>query len=143
MITSFRGDYDFLSNFYPSPVELGGVVFPTAEHAFQAAKCALAADVQKIFACETPAEAKKVGRTVQMREGWDDVKYDAMKAIIRSKFNNDDLMVRLVLTGDEEIIELNNWGDTTWGVFQGEGSNWLGIILMAERIYRQDQLTPN
>jgi ribA/ribD-fused uncharacterized protein len=124
-------------------VELGGVVFPTAEHAFQAAKCALAADVQKIFACETPAEAKRVGRAVQMREGWDSVKYDAMKAIVRSKFDDWELTRRLVLTGDEEIIEINNWGDTIWGVCQGEGSNWLGIILMAERIYRQDQLTPN
>jgi N-glycosidase YbiA len=143
LITSFRGDYDFLSNFYPSPVKLGGVVFPTAEHAFQAAKCAYADDVVRVTNASTPKEARAIGRQVTMREGWDDVKYDVMKAIIRNKFDNDDIMHRLVMTGDEEIMEVNSWGDTTWGICQGEGSNWLGIILMAERIYRQDQLTPN
>ena len=30
---SFRDEYSFLSNFYPSPVTYRGVVFPTAEHA--------------------------------------------------------------------------------------------------------------
>ena len=38
MIRSFTGEYRFLSNFFPSPVEFEGLVFPTVEHAFQAAK---------------------------------------------------------------------------------------------------------
>ena len=41
MISRFHGEHAFLSNFSPHPVELPwaeGLVFPTAEHAYQAAK---------------------------------------------------------------------------------------------------------
>lgn len=37
-IRSFTGTHRFLSNFHPAPVLLDGVVYPTVEHAFQAAK---------------------------------------------------------------------------------------------------------
>lgn len=35
-ITSFLGEYRFLSNFYPAPVSYLGLRYPTVEHAFQA-----------------------------------------------------------------------------------------------------------
>jgi len=38
MIDDFRGPYRWLSNFEPSPVEFDGVIYPTVEHAYQAAK---------------------------------------------------------------------------------------------------------
>ena len=34
----FDGDYAFLSNFYESPCKFEGDIYPTVEHAFQAAK---------------------------------------------------------------------------------------------------------
>ena len=37
-ITSFAGEYSFLSNFYPCAITLDGDDYPTVEHAFQAAK---------------------------------------------------------------------------------------------------------
>jgi predicted NAD-dependent protein-ADP-ribosyltransferase YbiA (DUF1768 family) len=37
-IDSFRGDHAFLSNFFESPIKFEGDVYPTVEHAFQAAK---------------------------------------------------------------------------------------------------------
>ena len=37
-ISSFKGKYEFLSNFYGCMVEFEGISFPSAEHAFQAAK---------------------------------------------------------------------------------------------------------
>ncbi len=37
-ITSFRGAYSFLSNFYWASVYYEGIMYPTSEHAFQAAK---------------------------------------------------------------------------------------------------------
>ena len=38
-ISSFRGEYRFLSNFYQYPFEYKGLVYPNAEAAFQAQKC--------------------------------------------------------------------------------------------------------
>jgi predicted NAD-dependent protein-ADP-ribosyltransferase YbiA (DUF1768 family) len=40
---------------------------------------------------------------------------------------------RLLLTGDEELIEGNYWHDHIWGVCDGTGTNWLGKILMEIR----------
>jgi predicted NAD-dependent protein-ADP-ribosyltransferase YbiA (DUF1768 family) len=37
-ITSFTGDFAFLSNFYPHAVQIDGDVYPTNEHSFQALK---------------------------------------------------------------------------------------------------------
>ncbi len=37
-INSFTGEHGFLSNFHPSLMEWEGISYPTAEHAFQAAK---------------------------------------------------------------------------------------------------------
>ena len=45
-ITIFDGEYAFLSNFYPSVFEWHGVVYPTVEHFFQAAKADNQADFE-------------------------------------------------------------------------------------------------
>src|SRR4051812_21328901 len=37
-IAEFQGEYRFLSNFWPATVEFEGIRYPTAEHAYQAAK---------------------------------------------------------------------------------------------------------
>ncbi len=39
----------------------------------------------------------------------------------------------LVMTGVEELVEINTWNDTFWGVCNSEGSNFLGEILMKVR----------
>jgi len=38
MIDSFKGDFRFLSNFYPVNVDYEGIMYPTVEHAYVAAK---------------------------------------------------------------------------------------------------------
>ena len=37
-ILAFEGEYSWLSNFWPVEVVLDGMVFPSVEHAYQAAK---------------------------------------------------------------------------------------------------------
>ena len=37
-ISSFTGDYSFLSNFHPAEVSLDDINYPSVEHAYQAAK---------------------------------------------------------------------------------------------------------
>ncbi len=51
-----------------------------------------------------------------------------------AKFKQNERLKRLLLaTGDAELIEGNDWGDTIWGMCDGEGENLLGKILMKVR----------
>lgn len=133
MIDSFRGEYAFLSNFYPSPVEWDGVTYPTIEHAYQAAKTVTPLERLRLEGCSTPGKAKRLGKTVTMRVGWEDMKQSVMQDLIQQKFRNPKLRELLLATGDKMLVEGNDWGDTYWGVCNGKGHNWLGRILMGVR----------
>ena len=134
VIDSFDGEFAFLSNFYEVPVEWEGITYPSTEHAFQAAKVINPAIRMKIAAEPTPGRAKRAGRSVQLRHDWEQVKFDIMLDIVMAKFRqHPDLAEALLDTGDAELIEGNTWNDTTWGVYNGKGLNWLGKILMMVR----------
>ena len=133
MIDSFNGEHRFLSNFYLCEVEYQGVKYPSAEHAFQAAKCW---DVLKRdqFLVGSPGQAKRLGRRVRLRSDWEQVKYRIMAEVVLAKFmQNPELKEKLFATEGEELIEGNTWNDTYWGVCRGRCENKLGGILMRIR----------
>ena len=133
-IESFSGPYRFLSNFFRATngVIFDGQEYPTVEHAYQAAKCAIPTDRLR-FITGTPTEAKRLGRIVLLREDWESVKESFMLDFLRQKFLGTDLTANLLATGDAELIEGNYWRDKYWGVCNGEGKNRLGILLMQVR----------
>src|SRR5574337_1059347 len=133
MIDSFKDKYRFLSNFYPALVELDGSVYPTVEHAFQAAKTLDWDYRERIFYASTPSIAKRIGRQAPLRENWEGIKVDIMKELLVQKFSTFELKSKLLATGDQELIEGNWWGDTFWGVCNGIGHNMLGKLLMEIR----------
>lgn len=133
-IDSFRGEYWFLSNFYPHAIVYAQELWPSAEHAYQAAKTHSTTDRQRIRMARSAGEAKRIGRTVTLIPQWEEVKLHVMRQIIAAKFSPaSSLSVRLVETGDAILIEGNTWGDRYWGKVNGEGKNWLGRILMEKR----------
>lgn len=133
MIDRFRDEYYFLSNFYLCPVEYEGQIFNCVESAFQAAKTLDKGEREK-FTDMAPTKAKHAGRRVALRSDWETVKVDIMHELIRDKFTrNPELAEMLKATGDEDLIEGNNWNDRFWGVSKGKGQNHLGKILMAVR----------
>jgi ribA/ribD-fused uncharacterized protein len=132
-INSFKGDHDFLSNFYPSPVRLGDITYPTVEHAFQAAKTLDVEMRERIAALETPGRAKRAGRKVELRGDWEDIKVQVMHRLVERKFQDPELARMLIGTGDAQLVEGNWWHDHFWGVCDGHGQNWLGRILMDVR----------
>jgi hypothetical protein len=132
-ITSFKGEYNFLSNMYPSILYINGEMYPSAEHAFQAAK-SLDKDIRlSISVCRSAKEAKEAGKLISLRSDWEDVKVDIMYKILKAKFENSKLADKLKATADEDLIEGNTWGDRFWGVCDGEGTNTLGNLLMKVR----------
>ena len=133
-ISSFDGDYSFLSNFYPTEVIFDGMIYPSSEHAFVAAKTTDGTTRRIISRLPTADAAKKYGRKIKLRDNWNQIRLDLMYEIVLSKFrHSQDLRNWLLLTGDSQLIEGNWWGDTFWGVCRGAGSNHLGKILMKVR----------
>lgn len=123
----FRYEYYFLSNMYPCKIKLGKYTFSCAEAAFQAAKCP--ARVSEFIGIDGYA-AKKLGRKVELRSDWNEVKLNFMERIVRAKFNqHPELKEKLINLDCPTIVEDNNWGDTFWGVCNGKGENHLGKIL--------------
>jgi ribA/ribD-fused uncharacterized protein len=135
-IKGFFGEYRFLSNFYLSLVWFEGILYPTVEHAYQAAKTKDIIKRTEMSEILSGGNAKRFGKTFPLREDWEDVKLDIMKQLVFHKFiNNKDLKAKLLATGNSYLEETNNWKDFYWGVCNGEGSNHLGNILMSVRVF--------
>lgn len=133
MINEFRGKNFFLSNFYECHVEFDGISYLNTEAAFQAQKTVNKSE-RYSFSNLNPSQAKSKGRHVTLRRDWETVKISLMKEIVKAKFTqNADLRQKLLNTGNEKLIEGNNWGDKFWGQVNGIGENHLGLILMEVR----------
>ncbi len=136
-IFEFRGEFRFLSNFYPSPFTYAGIDWLHVEGAYQAAKAVNIIDAIRISTLVCPVDAKRAGRQIVCRPEWDLVKYDVMLELVTEKFiQNRTLATKLLDTGNAHIEEGNNHNDRVWGVCppkSGMGRNWLGQILMQVR----------
>jgi ribA/ribD-fused uncharacterized protein len=136
-IKMFNKEYAFLSNFYPAIIQFEGLNYATVEHAFVAAKTTEFFFRKLIVSL--PAEkaglAKKRGRTIKLRKGWDDMKIDIMHELLCYKFKQPSFKKMLLETGDAKLIEGNFWHDNIWGNCMCpkckdiEGQNWLGRLL--------------
>lgn len=132
-ITEFKGNFAFLSNFAVAPVAYEGMLFPTVEHAYQAAKTLDWSDREQIRKTYSAGKAKQMGKRVQLRQDWNDVRLHVMTILLRQKFRVEPFRSLLLSTGDAELIEGNWWNDTFWGVCRGKGENNLGKIIMQIR----------
>ncbi len=130
-----------------------GIDVPTSEHAYQAAKFSnnlvlhenicMARAIEgddRVFA--DGLAAKELAHKYQefgviIVEDWEVAKRGIMLAIVKQKFEkNADLATKLLDTGDEVIVEGNDWGDRYWGVDpigSDNGENNLGKIIMQVR----------
>jgi ribA/ribD-fused uncharacterized protein len=133
-VREFQGDFRWLSNFWPAPVVLDGLTYPTVEHAYQAAKSEDPAWRQLVLRTPKPGKVKRSARGVQVRPDWDAARVGIMLDLLRQKFRKgSDLGDQLARTGQRELIEGNTWGDVWWGVSRGQGQNMLGKLLVQVR----------
>jgi ribA/ribD-fused uncharacterized protein len=143
-------DFAFLSNMHPCAVVLGGVRYPSAEHAFQCAKMLKfnrTSVASALLQLDSPFNVKKkAGKrgipgarlSPEDLSQWDGgASTEAMLDVLRAKFSpGGELAARLVATGSRTLVEkLNVFADKTWGV-AGKGcigENRLGVLLMRVR----------
>lgn len=132
------------------PFEEDGVVYATAEHYMMAGKAKLFEDnaiLEQIIACETAAEAKKLGRKVHNFEShiWEQHRCAIVTRGNELKFGqHEELKAFLLGTGERVIVEASP-EDRIWGIglaknnpsasqpTQWKGQNLLGFCLMEVR----------
>ena len=140
-IDRFEGEYRFLSNFYPAQIEYEGLIYPTIEHAFQAAKTLDIDARRQVASASTPGVAKRVGRQIKLREDWELVKNPVMMDVVSLKFSEGSNFAEwLIETEYAPLVEGNTWHDQYWGnctcgrsACEPHGGNTLGKILMYRR----------
>ena len=162
---AFYGNASPFSNFHPAEITAFGVVWPTSEHLFMAHKARFCNDkavFNQIRRAKTPAEAKRLGRTIKNYsddgtrfepfpvEEWNDRSFHIMIGILQKKFSqNGDLMKQLLeVVVDEhgepapcKFAEVTK-KDARWGTGcdldaylrkENKGTNWLGKALTEVR----------
>ena len=133
MISDFRGENSFLSNFYPTRVSFEGLVYLSSEAAYQAQKT-IDPDFKLKFCTISAKDAKYLGSTIKIRPDWNNIKDDIMTRVVKCKFEqNNTIRKKLTDTLNDELVEENTWNDTYWGKCRGKGMNMLGKILMEVR----------
>ena len=135
VISSFKGEYDFLNNRHKCSFVWQGIRYNNAESAFQASKHTDEADRKVISRMSTDKAVMKSWDCIPSPE-WEECKLDIMESILFAKFDqNPNLKKRLTETNDCILINDNNKHETYWGVdlYSWNGENHLGKILMTIR----------
>jgi len=126
------------SNFSKFTITYGGNVYKTSENLFQACKCIDPAQVAQ-FAPLEPGAAKKLGRRVQLRSDWEQVKVNSMLFVLRLKAEQNPEWRKLLLESGTRLLVENTtgWNDNCWGrafnCVHKLGKNYLGLCLMRVR----------
>jgi len=126
--------HGFLNNFKKSRMFVYGRWWNNVESPYQSQKTNNPDEQDAIWACASPQEARDLGQKVNMRHFWDNRKDLVMYDCCMAKFlQHPDLRVKLMATGDEELVE-DSPIDYYWGCGKdGSGKNMLGKTLMKIR----------
>lgn len=168
-ILEFKGENAYLSNFFYAPfiakawldpgagerIAIYPSTWPTVEHFFQACKSSNVAGAERVLNAGTPGQAKRFGRTLDLRQDWEEIKDKVMEEGVWRKFHSHPRLAELLASTDDSVlVEGNRWGDKYWGAcFEFDsgqeswssdgrlalvGKNRLGEILMSLRTRLQD-----
>lgn len=143
-------DQSCLSQWFPATFTVNDVTYLTAEHWMMAQKASAFRDKDaelKVLSCETPKEAKEIGRGVKGfdQQVWELIRYNLVVVGNIHKFNqHPDMMEYLLKTGERILVEASPV-DAVWGAglakdsekiqnpFNWRGLNLLGFTLSAAR----------
>lgn len=133
MITNFRREYSFLSMSYPAVITYNGIVFYTAEAAYQAQKMTSRKEQEKMSALGLEAVRKR-GQKISPRPDWEKIKTQIMYEIQLAKFSQSPhLKEKLLSTAGKTLLDTGYAHNPYWTEMRGEGENNLGKILMKVR----------
>lgn len=134
-------EFGFFSNFARSPLYVGDLIVPTAEHYYQMQKFEDPAVRSQVALTASPFDAKAVARRHMARYGypdWEARSLAAMRATLHAKDQQHPRRMRelFLKSGERPIVEWSKT-DAFWGaVLTGRdliGCNVLGRLLMELR----------
>lgn len=140
---------DVLDNFSACGVTYKGDYYPTAEHAYQAAKFDQEELCKRIREASSPYAAKSLAHEAchkqHKRKDWDDVKVSIMLQILTAKIEQHDVVKHALLATKALQIVENSPTDSFWGRGKDwNGLNMLGRLWMALRdFYRTNAESVN
>jgi N-glycosidase YbiA len=133
---SRRNPYGEFSNFANFPITVEGKLWPTSEHYYQAKKFLDSKTIEKIRLTIAPEEAAHLGRTLECRKDWHDVKVAYMWTALKAKYTQHERLKTLLLSTNTQSIFEHTENDFFWGDGgNGTGKNILGLMLMKLRGY--------
>lgn len=118
-----------LRNEYPSPLEIGGVTYPTVLQAYWALAVTDEAVREAVLAAEPARLVPGIVKNAAVRDGWPQARVAVMARLLRAKFSqNPGLAAVLVATGEARIL-FQDVGSLFWGERGSRGRNWMGRLL--------------
>jgi ribA/ribD-fused uncharacterized protein len=136
-IRFYTPEFYVFNNFSAHAIEFRGRLYPTCEHAYQAAKCADPEGQEAIRNAHSPLEAKRLSNETYRAARdpyWGNKKIAVVEEILRAKLaQHPEAQEALRKSGDEEIVE-DSPTDYFWGAgADGSGQNMLGKLWMKIR----------
>lgn len=136
-INFYTPEFYVFNNFSAHAIEFEGRLYPTAEHAYQAAKCTDPVGQEAIRRARSPLQAKALANETYISAkdpGWGHRKVAVVEKILRAKLaQHPEAQEALRASGTEEIVE-DSPTDYFWGVgADGSGLNMLGKLWMKIR----------
>jgi ribA/ribD-fused uncharacterized protein len=120
---------NWFSNFLPfdTPMDYQGMRFKNVETFYQAMKT-LDVEIRKKISLSTAAESKKIGRSIIIRNDWEDIKQKVMLFALNYKFTLDTTWGKKLVETQEDIIEWNYWHDNYWGECTCSNCKYTNVI---------------
>jgi N-glycosidase YbiA len=130
-INFYTPDFFVFNNFSAHAIEYEGELYPTSEHAYQAAKCTDSSGRKAIRDARSPLQAKTLsnGTYRGARDpDWDQKKVAVLQEILRAKIaQHPEAREALHASGREDIVE-----DSPTDYFWGEGADGTGLNMLGK-----------
>jgi ribA/ribD-fused uncharacterized protein len=136
-INFYTPKFYVFNNFSAHAIEFRGKLYPTAEHAYQAAKCTDPEGQGAIRQARSPLQAKRLANETckaARDPDWGNKRLEVVEEILRTKLaQHPEAQEALRESGDEEIVE-DSPIDYFWGAgADGTGQNMFGKLWMKIR----------
>jgi ribA/ribD-fused uncharacterized protein len=136
-IKFYTPEFYVFNNFSAHAIEFRGKLYPTCEHAYQAAKCTDPQGQEAIRNARSPLQAKKLANEMYKAArdpDWGNKKVAVVEEILRAKLaQHSEAQEALRKSGHEDIVE-DSPTDYFWGEgADGSGQNVLGKLWMKLR----------
>lgn len=130
VINQFSGDYFFLNGICNAPIRYNGLDYVCPESAFFAQKVLLP-ELRKEYCKLDGIDACKIDEQIEPRKDWANIENTVMYDVTWCKFTqNEEFAKKLLATEDAFLIDVNEYGDDKFGIYNKRGENIRGFILM-------------